>query len=422
MKFVRKILAGIVGTLMTWSLVSHADRLPPWIEPGDVPLPANARSVVAIHNEVPLLARPNAGAPRRGVLATDFPMPVFAVKRGPGCVNRWLNVGPLAWVCRDKVNFSQSPPIPAGELVYNETPDGLPYRYFFVGRGGSWGHSRLRSVEVSTPDQTFEQGFAVAIIEQRENQGEMYGRTTHDVWVPMRDLHPVRATTFQGEQIRDGNLDVAWVFTNNAVARSKPSTYGRPRQKLVRFQLLKVLEEKTVGRHNYYRIGDHAWVSDHVVRKPSKAPPPKEVKQGDRWIDIHLQSQTLVAYVGDQPVYATLVSTGKGRQGTAFATPKGVHRIWVKLVASSMDNLEDEYASDVYSIEDVPYVQFFSRGVGLHATFWHKKFGRVRSHGCVNLPPLDAQWLFRFTSPHLPAGWRAVLPSDLEAATIIRVR
>jgi hypothetical protein len=75
-----------------------------------------------------------------------------------------------------------------------------------------------------------------------------------------------------------------------------------------------------------------------------------------------------------------------------------------------------------YRIEDVPYVQYFSKGVGLHAAFWHRSFGQVRSHGCVNLAPLDAERLFWWTGPALPNGWTAVLPGGRDAATIVRVR
>jgi lipoprotein-anchoring transpeptidase ErfK/SrfK len=117
-----------------------------------------------------------------------------------------------------------------------------------------------------------------------------------------------------------------------------------------------------------------------------------------------------------------MVSTGKGAQGTERATPIGVHRIWVKLRSSTMDNLEDERATSNYAIEDVPYVQFFSKGVALHGAFWHHGFGRVRSHGCVNLAPLDAQRVFAFTGPKLPAGWTASLPSEVEAGSVVQVR
>jgi hypothetical protein len=73
-------------------------------------------------------------------------------------------------------------------------------------------------------------------------------------------------------------------------------------------------------------------------------------------------------------------------------------------------------------MESVPYVQYFSKGVGLHGAYWHRSFGNVRSHGCVNLAPLDAQRLFSFTSPRLPAGWTAVLPTEHESGTVVRVR
>jgi lipoprotein-anchoring transpeptidase ErfK/SrfK len=117
------------------------------------------------------------------------------------------------------------------------------------------------------------------------------------------------------------------------------------------------------------------------------------------------------------------VSTGRGAQGTETATPLGVHRIWVKLATSTMGNLGDEDADTRYSIEDVPYVQFFAKGVALHGAFWHHSFGAAHSHGCVNLAPVDARWLFEFTSPAVPAGWSAVLPAGAtDPGTVVRVR
>jgi hypothetical protein len=65
---------------------------------------------------------------------------------------------------------------------------------------------------------------------------------------------------------------------------------------------------------------------------------------------------------------------------------------------------------------------FFDKAVALHGAFWHRDFGHVHSHGCVNLPPIDARWVFDFTSPHLPAAWSAVFPTQLERGTLVRVR
>jgi lipoprotein-anchoring transpeptidase ErfK/SrfK len=66
---------------------------------------------------------------------------------------------------------------------------------------------------------------------------------------------------------------------------------------------------------------------------------------------------------------------------------------------------------EAYSIDDVPWTQYFQGSVALHGAFWHAGFGLERSHGCVNLSPSDARWLFGFTDPKLPHDWHAVTPA-----------
>ena len=87
-----------------------------------------------------------------------------------------------------------------------------------------------------------------------------------------------------------------------------------------------------------------------------------------------------------------------------------------------MDNLENVEAQTNYAIQAVPWVLYFHRGYGLHGAFWHHAFGRVQSHGCVNLTPADAERLFAWTSPRLPEGWSAAFPTDYEPGTIVSVR
>ena len=410
----------LLPVLLSCLLASPALAIdpPPWSDPGDLPIPPDAASVAAIQDEVPVLLAPSASAQRRGVLAARALLPFFAMKRGPGCAGRWLNVGPLAWVCQDRMQFDRAAPRAANDLVVRDTPSGLPFDYYFVSNDGARGYSRLRSVDSGSPDQDLERGFAVAVVEQREFQGDLYGLTRHGMWIAMRDLVPVKPPTFHGEKLDTGRLDLAWVVNDSAFVLSKPAAQARTSRRLVRYQLLRVLEEREVSKLKYFRIDEAGWVSSKDVRKPSSAPRPAEVAEHERWIDVEVATQTLVAYEGDTPLYATLVSTGR----PAVPTPMGVHRIWIKLVASTMDNLENDDAAEYYSIEDVPYVQYFSNAVGLHAAFWHNKFGFVRSHCCVNLAPRDAQWLFAFTAPHLPAGWTAVFPDDLEPSTAVRVR
>jgi len=79
-------------------------------------------------------------------------------------------------------------------------------------------------------------------------------------------------------------------------------------------------------------------------------------------------------------------------------------------------------ASDLpYSIEDVPYVQYFEGSYALHAAFWHNNFGHEMSHGCVNLSPLDAKKVFLWSEPHLPRGWHAVWATAEHRGTLVVV-
>jgi LysM repeat protein len=115
---------------------------------------------------------------------------------------------------------------------------------------------------------------------------------------------------------------------------------------------------------------------------PLPAPPPG-VPAEDRWIDVNLSAQQLIAYEGSTPVRSTLVSTGL--PGTPTVT--GQYRIYVKYTYSDM-------SGPGYYLPNVPYTMYFYRGYSLHGTYWHSNFGYPMSHGCVNLPTPEAQWLF----------------------------
>ncbi len=417
------LAAGAVAAVGTPAEADPADE-GPWVEPG-IQLPEWATAVRVIRGDEYILTDPAAGSPRRGSAAREARLPLFGARHGPGCRAPWFSVGPNAWICGDHVDVTRGTPIPASAHTFEPSSDGLPYRYYFVGPSGSYGHRNLRDVEIKSPDVQLEPGFAVAIREERSFEGQAFGLSGNDLWIPMRDLGATRPFSFQGAEVPKGEKTVpfAWVIVPNARVFSSPSAAAITSESVAQFVKVDVLEESS-GLAKFTRIGDKRWVESKSLRHPTVAAPPDEVDVAahERWIDVELATQTLVAYEGDAPVYATLVSTGKGKQGASNATPKGVHRIWVKLASSNMDNLEDENASRYYRMENVPYVQFFAKGVGLHGAYWHRSFGNVRSHGCVNLAPLDAQRLFWFTSPRLPAGWTAVLPSDQETGSVVRVR
>ena len=74
------------------------------------------------------------------------------------------------------------------------------------------------------------------------------------------------------------------------------------------------------------------------------------------------------------------------------------------------------------ALRDVPWVQYFKGGYALHAAYWHDDFGRGRSHGCVNLSPIDARYAFFWSSPTMPEHWHgAYAGGPFEGGTTIYV-
>lgn len=127
-----------------------------------------------------------------------------------------------------------------------------------------------------------------------------------------------------------------------------------------------------------------------------------------RWIEIDLSEQKLRAWDGSQVFLESLVSTGLPR----FPTPTGDFRIGFKNRAQKMEGGEGK---DYYYLPNVPYVMFFgneqipwSRGFGLHGTYWHSDFGNVRSHGCINLPTSVAEQLYYWVGPALEGGSKSL--------------
>jgi hypothetical protein len=220
-----------------------------------------------------------------------------------------------------------------------------------------------------------------------------------------------------------------------------------------------------------------------VVALPPAFPP--EADRGEKWIDISLVQQTLVLYEGRKPVYATLVSTGRDRLGdpkTSLATPQGTFRLQSKHIAAAMDSEENssvgggtrvgqrlqlsgdaaetttrllaaekagkklssddemrlknikkgrhpEYGvtmrrgSGGFELRDVPWIQYFAAGYALHGAYWHDVFGTPRSHGCVNLSPIDARYVFLWTGPDVPDGWHGInVSEDFGQGTLVRIR
>ena len=144
-------------------------------------------------------------------------------------------------------------------------------------------------------------------------------------------------------------------------------------------------------RANGLRSANFIWRGQRLIIPTSSVSNPATSVSGRKWIDIDLSRQRLTAYVGNTPVLSTAVSTGLPRT----PTPRGRFSIRYKVRSQTM-------SGPGYYFPGVPWVMFFYGSYSIHGTYWHNNFGHPMSHGCVNMRPAEAQWLYNWAPVGTP--------------------
>ncbi len=261
-------------------------------------------------------------------------------------------------------------------------------------------------------------GYFISVDGEETDAGRRFLRSVRGAYVRAEGMVPNQPPVHRGVVLGGAwELPVAFVYRRGVSRlRRSPST-GALRVNGQAAHLTPYIVSSTMerGRREYIVTQQGHIVRRGAVRVASRVERPEGVGPGERWIHVRLSEQSLVAYEGDTPVFATIVSTGK----EGFETPAGLFRIQSKHVSTTMDDLTSEEGA--YMIEDVPWTMYFEGNYALHAAFWHSSFGRVRSHGCVNLAPADARWLFQWSTPTLPASWHGIFSDRERAGTFVYI-
>lgn len=267
-------------------------------------------------------------------------------------------------------------------------------------------------------------GFFISIERTFPWAGRHWHKTTEGLIAPADRFVIVKSPTFQGVELAgtDTTQPVGFVLASKARKYEITFVNDKPRLKtgkpVPRYTAVRLTgERQTIGGNVYLETTEGWWMKEKEGTYTEPGPPPPELQPGEKWIDVNLSRQTLVAFEGETPVFATLVSTGKRIK--THETPPGIWRIKHKHISSRMSGDGVAPGEAPYSIDDVPYVMFYEGSYALHGAFWHDAFGRVRSHGCTNLAPLDAKRLFFWTDPPLPEGWHGVYASEQTPGTWI---
>lgn len=147
----------------------------------------------------------------------------------------------------------------------------------------------------------------------------------------------------------------------------------------------------------YYVPAQHI----RVIPNAELAPLSPDVPGEDKRLEVRLDEQLLLAYESGKTVFATRVSTGGKRLSGKYTTPVGSFITYHKRPTRHM--AAGDIASNGFDLPGVPWVLYITEGgISFHGTFWHNDYGRPHSHGCINMTPQAAKWLYRWTLPAVP--------------------
>ena len=201
-----------------------------------------------------------------------------------------------------------------------------------------------------------------------------------------------------------------------AEARNKPGTTSHLRYRYYYGSVFKIIRSvaNVIDGQNevWYQIGDEYAGNGFYVQAEHVRPIPitefapisPDVPLEDKRMEVDLVKQLATAFEGDNPVYSARVATGASirlSDGTIknYGTTRGQHRIFMKLPSQHMVGGAAS-DGDFYDLPGIGWVSYFtSSGIAFHGTYWHNDYGRPRSHGCVNMLPEDAKWVFLWTLP-----------------------
>lgn len=373
---------------------------------------------VEVTQRTDLYARPGKKGGFVGTAARSTRLPIMAVARGRRCKRgRWFEVAKGAWMCAAhgrtswRLPSGRAQPILRGSRL-------VPRISYYARRDGVPIYTSKEAAAAGTHDRLVERGFSFSVAGWKRIGKRRFIQTRRGELVPRGDMYRYRPSDYAGRHLKGRPALPMGCTTKykHAPVRAAPSHRARRVDRLKHHSWVRIHEVRGRGKRRFYRIEPGRWVAARHVQRVHFSAPPKGVGPTDRWVEVLLGHQTLVAYEGGRPVFATLVSTGRWHH----QSPRGLFRVRTKVAMAAMNNRKG--AGELYRVDDVPWIQYFHQGYALHGTYWHNGFGQPKSHGCINLSPKDSRWLFDWAPPRLRTGWMATEATAAQPGLLIRVR
>ena len=292
---------------------------------------------------------------------------------------------------RSSANAFSEPEIPEDSFLDGATYGWVEdYAYFFDQPGPG-----------ATPTRTALSGifYGQALETVTDENGKVWHKVWGD-WLPERYYHQVESSQFMGiEANRQPERPFGWVLRATTPSPAPGAAPLPGAQELQRYHFVQMHQwQRGTDGNTWYEVEPGRWVRYDTVALTTVRPRPGDVGPEEYWVDVDLTQQIFAAYEGDHLVYAGLISSGLSR----WETRTGLNQVWERHETTPMEGgvLGDDY----YYIDDVNHTLYFDAEIALHGAFWHDDFGRPKSHGCVNMAPYTAEWVF---------DWSKRAPNDL---------
>jgi len=148
----------------------------------------------------------------------------------------------------------------------------------------------------------------------------------------------------------------------------------------------------------YFVPGEHI----RLIPDNELAPLSAGVDNADKRIEVRLNDQLVLAFEKNRLVFGARAATGGRLRSGTYTTPVGDYITYHKRPTRHM--AAGDLAASGFDLPGVPWVVYIKEnGTSFHGTYWHNDYGRPRSHGCINLTPQAAKWLYLWTTPTVPS-------------------
>lgn len=271
----------------------------------------------------------------------------------------------------------------------------IPYNYLSVARKDVEVYSSLRdALRGSNPKRSLGTGYIfVTYIDRFDQDGQVVYQISPGEYIRGDNVSRISTPRFKGLTFSETPQNAfGWVL-NSGYSSIAPG-WDQPQTENFynRFEIVQIYDSVTVGDYQWYMVKPGEWIEQRQISMVQPDTIPPQGVEGNTWISVNLFEQTLAAYQDGELVFATMISSGL----RGWWTRPGTFQIYRKLTSDDMQGAFEADRSDFYYLEDVPWVLYYDEARAIHGTYWHNNYGWQQSHGCVNLAPADAQWIFNW--------------------------